>query len=113
MKYFARDAISVLKKLKPTYRIGVRTNAYNQISIPNTDDRDIETMMCNSCFSYFGRCSRMSVKIVKLANGVLKKVNAEKFKKVDRDPLRCEIQELKASIELIKNILLSKENATT
>lgn len=113
MKYFARDAISVLKKLKPTYRIGVRTNAYNQISIPNADDRGIEIMMCNSCLSYFGRCSRMSAKIVKLANGVLKKVNAERFKKVDGDPLRCEIEELKASIEQIKNILLNKENSMT
>lgn len=108
MKFFARDAISVLKKLKPQYRIGVKTNANNRISIPNTDD-DLKQMLCNSCLSYFGRCSRMSDKIVKLANEVLKKVNAEKHKENHKDPLRDEIQELKASIELIKNILLSKQ----
>lgn len=107
MKYFARDAISVLKKLKPTYQVGVRINANNQITIPNHDD-DIKPMQC-SCFTYFGRCSTMSDKIVKLANCVLKKLNTEKYKEIEKDPLREEIKELKASIELIKAVLLSKE----
>lgn len=107
MKYFARDAISVLKKLKPCYQVGVRINGNNRITIANEGDNE-KPIQC-SCFSYFGRCSRMSDKIVKLANGVLKKLNAEKYKEIEKNPLREEIKELRASIELIKAVLLSKE----
>lgn len=115
LKPFARDAISVLKKLRPAYRVGIRVNANNQITVPHmdngvADDDDYEPMHCNSCLSYFGRCSRMSDKIVKMANCVLKKTNAEKYKVNKRDPLLDEINELKASVEIIKNILLRRES---
>lgn len=73
------------------------------------NDDDYEPMKCNSCLSYFGRCSRMSDKIVKMANRVLRKKSAEKYKTNKKDPLREEINELKASLEIIKNILLSRE----
>lgn len=118
LKHFARDAISVLKKLRPAYRVGVKINANNWITIPHKensagiggDDEDYEPMRCNSCLSYFGRCSRMSDKIVKMASGVLKKTNAEKYKAIAKDPIREEIHELKAQLEIIKNILLSRES---
>lgn len=109
-KHFARDAISVLKKLRPHYRVGIKINANNKITIPNINDDvqddDYEPMQCNNCLAHFGRCSSMGDKIVKMANNVLKKTNAEKYKEIKRDPLRDEINELKASLEIIKNILL-------
>lgn len=114
-KHFARDAFSVLKKLRPHHRVGIKTNENNKITIPHVDragaddDNDYEPMQCNNCLSYFGRCSRMSDKIVKLANDVLRRNNAEKYKSNKTDPLRDEINELKASLEIIKNILLRQE----
>lgn len=111
-KHLARDAISVLKKLQPHYRIGIKPNANNHITVPNisngvVNDDDYEPMQCNKCLSCFGRNSRMSDKVMEMANDVLKKMNAEKFKAFKQDPLRDEINELKASIEIMKNILLS------
>lgn len=112
-QHFARDAISVMKKLRPHYRVGIKINANNQITIPNKDDGgdddDYEPMHCNNCLSYFGRCSRMGDKIVKMANGVLRKMNAEKFKEIKKDPVQDEINEIKAQLEIIKNILLKRE----
>lgn len=52
----------------------------------------------------------MSDKVLKMANDVLKRMNAEKFKTIKKDPLRDEINELKASLETIKSILLSRES---
>lgn len=54
----------------------------------------------------------MSDEIVSDANVVLKKVNSEKPKEAKKDPIKEENEELKATIELIKNqlaILLSRE----
>lgn len=111
MKYFARDTISVFKKLNPVFHVGVKTNAGNQITHP-TNENSIEPIHCSSCISCFGHCSRMDNKIIKGANLVLAKVNAEKHE-VDEaakeNPLRTEIEEMKVSIEIIKNLLLSGE----
>lgn len=82
----------------------MKTNVNNQISIPN-DESDKKPMLCKSCFSYFGRCSQMDDKIVNLANEVLEDMHSNQNKDVKSDLLRDEIQELKASIELIKNQL--------
>lgn len=110
-KCFSHDAVSVFKKIAPTYRVGIKTNANNQITVASsTDERD--PMLCYSFLSRFGRYSKMSDEIVNDANVVLKKVNSETTKEVKKDPIKEENEELKATIELIKNqlaILLSRE----
>lgn len=111
MKYFAYDGFCIFRKLQPIFRIGVKTNARNQISIP-ANEHDMEPMPCSNAIGCCGRCSRMDRKIVKSANLVLAKINAEKFE-VDEeakgDPLKTEIEDIKASLEMMKSVLLSRE----
>lgn len=111
MKYFAYDGFCIFRKLKPIFRIGVKTNARNQISIP-VNENDMEPMACSKSIGCCGRCSRMDRKIVKSANLVLDKVNAEKFvedEEAKGDPLKTEIKDIKASLEMMKNMLLNRE----
>lgn len=108
---FSHKAVSVFRKLAPTYRVGIKTNANNQIKCPNACN-GTDPMLWYSFLSRLGRYSKMDDEIVNSANVVLKKVLSEKPKEAIKDPVIAENEELKTAIEHIKSqlaILLSRE----
>lgn len=111
MKNSVLNKIDVFNELNPIFRVAVKTNASNQITIPTDEIRVIEPIQCSSCIPCFAHCSRMDNDIIKGANQVLAKVNAEKHEEYEatkENPSRSEVEEIKDSIEIIKN-LLSRE----